>query len=195
MKILSNPAQYTELQGKPNVRRVGVISEEGKLIGMISQFGMIDFLTKIIKDSSFFVKVKMSELPLVKEQATIYTINEKELAIEGFKMMLDKSISGLGVVDDKGHLTCVFSSCDIKRENSNQELFIDLRETVKDYLSKSTMYCKKIEVQSFQTRSNDSFVNVLEKIIINHLHQIFELDENNTPIKEYSLCDLIRIFL
>jgi len=193
---LSNPAQNIDFYGRGNIRRVGVESLEGQLVGIISQFSLIQFLFQEMKKSGLFEDLKLSDLPKVKENSKILTIKESERAIEAFKLMLENSVSGVGVVDEKGHLTSVFSSSDIKRETLNQELFNDLSLPVKDYLSKSKRYFKKeIDEKTFQISSSDSFLSVLGKIVKQHLHQIFELDQNKVPIKEYSLCDFIKMFL
>jgi len=196
IKILGNPAQNSELQSQENVRRVGVENQEGKLVGLISQFELVKFLLQEAKKSGLFSKLKLNDVPKVKEQTKLFIIKENEHAIEAFKMMLENAITGLGVVDESGHLTSVFSSSDIKREKASQELFTDLQLTVKEYLSKSKRYFKKeIDEKILQIGPNDPFISVLEKMVKNHLHQIFELDANKAPVKEYSLCDFIRMFL
>jgi len=156
---------------------------------------MIQFLHKEITERGLFKNFHFKDVPQI-ESSAIQTIKETELSIEAFKMMLENRISGVAVVNDKGQLTSVFSSFDIKRENLNQELFSDLRLPAKEYLSKSNRYFKKeIDENAIQICATDSLDSVLEKVVKYHLHQIFELDENKSPIKEHSLCDIIRGFL
>jgi len=195
MKILSNPAQNQQEKGKGNIRRVGVETQDGKLLGIISQSGMIQFLLKELKASRLFKGILLKDIPQ-SERPNVQTIKETELSIEAFKLMLENRISGVAVVNDKGQLTSVFSSCDFKREKFNQELFSDLRLPAKEYLSKSNRYFKnEIDEKAFQIVSTDSLEAVLEKVVKYHLHQIFELDENKAPIKGHSLCDIIHCFL
>jgi CBS domain-containing protein len=196
MKILSNPAQNVQEKGKGNVRRVGVETGEGKLIGIVSQFGMLQFLLTQIKEHGLFKGTHFKEIQHKNDCSTIYSIQETDLSIEAFKKMLEFRISGVAVLNEKGQLTSVFSSSDVKREKLNQELFSDLRLPAKEYLSKSNRYFKKeIDENAFQISANDSLEAVLDKMNKFHLHHIFQLDENRIPVKNYSLCDIIQGFL
>jgi CBS domain-containing protein len=190
MRLLSNPAQ-SELMKEKNVVRLGVEDENGKITGLISQFGLVAYLTKQIKDNNLFDGVKFEHL-YPDEKRKIVTVKETDVAYEAFRLMLENKISGAGVVNEKGQLVSSFSSFDIKREEISENMFSEMRLTVKEYLSKSK---RNFDVNTYILHKNDTLLDVLVKMNKYHLHRIFSVDDNNVPLNVFSLCDIISILL
>ena len=92
LKILSNPAQSEPHKGKGNVRRVGVESEDKRVIGMITQYGLVKYIYEIAKENSLFQDTLISEITKINKEKQLYLVDENEQAREVFRMMVEHRI-------------------------------------------------------------------------------------------------------
>ena len=113
-----------------------------------------------------------------------------------FSFCTQKFESGVGVANEKGQLTSVFSASDVKREKVAKDLFTDMELPVSKFLAKSDRYIReKLDSYSFQVEASDTLFDVLEKVSRTHIHNLFLVDEKQIPLRAYSLCDIISCLI
>eukprot|EP01133_Synstelium_polycarpum_P007895 gene7895-9269_t len=128
----------------------------------------------------------------------VITVPSTMLAIDAFKLMDEKNISGLGVVNESGQLIDTLSTRDLKGMATDGSLFWKLYRPVSGFLDyikrdpstirpRHTLFCIK----------DDTFESVLTKIYTNQVHRIFIVDHTDSrkPIGVISLGDLLRQLL
>jgi len=105
-----------------SVRRVPVLDEKAQVCGLVTQSMMISLLSQhharlgSIED----IKIKNLDPALV---PVVMSVREKDKAMDAFRVMGDRGIGGLAVVDAIGHLTDVISVRDLRGIGISAEKF------------------------------------------------------------------------
>lgn len=174
------------------LHRVPVVDEERQMINLITQSQFTAFLhanaaqlgakgVKQLKDCKQFFK-------------EIISVPENGMVVDAFKVMLDRDITGVAVVNDKGELTGNLSTRDIKAVDPNLRNFWRFYQQTHNYL-------KHVRAE-FQQRhgrpshlvfasANETIEQTLAKLAVNHVHRLYLLDAEKKPIGLVSLKDVI----
>jgi len=175
-----------------SVHRVPVINERGEVVNIISQSSIIGFLNKHLnaelKDS---VNQTVGELRL--GSRPVVTVSKNSPAIETFRLMDNKKISGVAVIDEDGKLVGNTSGSDLK-------LFIKTLSL--DTLKKPTMQFLNLIRQESLTEtsptiacsSKDTLGTVIAKLAVTKIHRIFVADDISgyRPSAVISITDIMR---
>ncbi|EGG17276.1 cystathionine-beta-synthase domain-containing protein [Cavenderia fasciculata] len=124
----------------------------------------------------------------------VLTIQESSLAIDAFKLMHDKQVSGLAIVNAQGSLVDTISTRDLKGMATDGSLFWRLYKPVSDFIE----YLKN-DRTTLRPRNpvfcleDETFESILTKLYTNQIHRIFVVDSvsSQKPIKVISIGDLL----
>jgi len=181
-----------------NSHRVVVINENKKVIGMITQSKMIEFLYKRRSNWTDIMHQRVQNL-----QKSVESINMKEFVIEAFKRIWEKQISGLAVVNDEGILVGNISASDLLRTHTSPsgEIIHDLYQPIKKFLNirkdmkDRVMMMDLPECKPIAVSSMDTLETSLIKCLDSHIHRVFIQDNKGKPVGVISLSDIIRQFV
>lgn len=165
---IHNALDVMILLGKYGLHRVVQVESPGKgLKNIITQSSVVRLLNEQI-DQEPFTKVaqhSLRELGLGVDQH-ILTVRDTDHLLEAFKIIGNKLVSAVPVVDDKGRLVGTVSAKDLRGLTLNPELFAFLRLPIKDFplLSRNTRVC---------CRAEDSIRVVIQRIVENNIHRLW----------------------
>eukprot|EP01114_Cavostelium_apophysatum_P010483 TRINITY_DN2423_c0_g1_i1.p1 TRINITY_DN2423_c0_g1~~TRINITY_DN2423_c0_g1_i1.p1 ORF type:complete len:325 (+),score=83.89 TRINITY_DN2423_c0_g1_i1:85-1059(+) len=172
-----------------NLHRVAVGSGEGRILGVVSQSRVIQFLAE--KADRLPARASQAIRDVAWQKRPVFSVNLKERAIEAFKMMLEKGVSGLAVVGDNGRLVGNISASDLKG-SLEANLFADLYLPIGTYLEKATeAFPKKYSEKPISCTESNTLRDAIVTLNQHHVHRVFVVDPNSSPIGVFSLCDLI----
>jgi CBS domain-containing protein len=100
-----------ELLAKGGVHRVPVVNEKGEVTNILSQSSLITFL---YKNCANFTEFSRSLAQLHLGSKPVISVPKDVPAIEAFRLMDKKKISGVAVVDIEGKLVGNTSASDLK---------------------------------------------------------------------------------
>jgi len=167
--------------------------ENRKLITMITQSHVIKLIAQNVDLLGARKNMPVSETTRFDEP--VYTVHEDSVAMEAFKMMIEKEVSGLAVVDNDGKITGTISIRDLKALQVDGRMFWRLFQTVKNYLLKIRK--ENNELGGDRPRSvitvkgNETLENVIKKLSEHNIHRIFIVDDHKKPVGVISLKDVL----
>jgi len=187
-----------------NIHRVSVVNELNDIIGFISQYKLIHFLHK--NKSRLEPALQKLTNQKVAEWITkgpVISINMKSFMIDALRLIWDKNVSGVGVVDDDGKLVANFSASDLKRVHLSPVgmLIKDLYQPIKSFLHIRTSLQDRVNLADLPNPEpkivtiDDTMETVLDSVIANRIHRVFLIDDQKHPIGVISLRDIIAKFL
>jgi len=185
--------------------RVIITDEQGKLVNIITQSTVCRFVD-VIFDLLPRAEQSVEQLGCYSKQ--VFTINEHEKAINAFKLMKEKKVSGIGVVDDLGTLIGVISADDLKLIGYDLALFSHLlKVTVKEYLEEVSESAS-IRSHVFQVMQNltnrpaivkcslsSRFGYLLKMVNFYRVHRIFVVDPDDKAVAVVSLTDILNVLM
>ncbi|KYQ90477.1 CBS (cystathionine-beta-synthase) domain-containing protein [Tieghemostelium lacteum] len=179
----------------PNVHRIPILDNmhNRHLLSILTQSQLI----KYVYDNLPLLGLKKDLL--VKNfqgvNRDVITVKDDVLAIDAFKILDQKGISGLGILNQKGQLIDTLSVRDLKGMAFDGSLFWKLYKPVGQFLeyikNDQTTLRPRNAVWALET---DTFETVLTKIYTNQIHRIFIVDnfESKKPIAVIALYDLLN---
>jgi CBS domain-containing protein len=176
------------------LHRVPVVDQQGKLVNIISQSSIISFLSKHEKTIKSQVHQTLGELNLGTKP--VISVKQDTPAIDTFRLMDKKKISGVAVVDNHGRFVGNTSASDLK-------LF--MRTLSLDILARPTMeFLKIIRQESIEIKSptisvstHDTLAVAISKLASTKIHKLFVADDQDgyKPLAVVSLTDILRYLL
>jgi len=110
----------------------------------------------------------------------------------------EKKISGMAVVDKEGKILGNISTSDLKRMDteSPEQLCYDIYQSIDQYI-RSVKSVKESGFPTFEpifVKPSDYVSQVIRSVNSKHVHRVYIVDEDQKPINEISLCDIIAQF-
>lgn len=173
------------------LHRVPVIDESRKLITIITQSQIVDILSKnldIIGDK------KNKTVNLTDNYfEDVFSVGEDSIAMDAFKLMVEKNVSGLAVVDKEGKLVGNISLRDLKAMSTDARLFWRLYQTVHNFLLKIRHEDSGDRPRTIVTvKPTDTLETVIKKLAENKIHRVYIVDEAKKPQGVISLKDVLK---
>lgn len=184
------------------IHRVPVTNKEGKVVNLVSQS---DVVRKLYQEAT---NGKLKHLPIMYEQflsssnyfsenplpntglgaqrrAGLVLITDDTPLKEVMQTMIDKGITGIGVVDKAGFFVGNFSAQDLA--GLYKETLPDFGVTIKEFLE---TYSPKSLCHSQILRSDCNLGDVLKVMVDKGYHRVWLLDENK-PTGLVSMTDIL----
>jgi len=181
------------LAREKGLHRIPVIDQERKLITVITQTHLVDILYKNLDILGEKRNKPVGQMENYLEQ--VFTIHEEATAMDAFKMMVEKNVSGLAVIDNEGKLTSNISMKDLKAMSTDTRLFWRLYQTVHNFLLKVRK--ENNETGGDRPRSVivikplDTLETVIKKLNEYKIHRLFIVDDHRKPVGVISLKDVL----
>jgi len=182
------------LAREKGLHRVPIIDQERNLITIITQSQILQILAR-----NMDILGEKKNKPV--HQTTSYfeevvSVNEESTAFEAFKIMVEKDISGLAVIDKEGKLVAAISLKDLKSMSTDTRLFWRLYQTVHNFLLKVRKESNETGGDRPRTvvtvKPQDTLETVIKKLQEHKIHRVFIVDEHKKPVGVISLKDLLR---
>jgi len=125
--------------------------------------------------------------------------------IEAFRLIWEKSVTGIAVVDDTGKLVATVSASDLKKLRIAPigELIKDLYQPIKNFLHIRSNVKDKVEMAEFPcpqenlkvAKGDDTMETIFSIMVENSIHRVFIVDDTWHPTGVVSLRDIIARIL
>jgi len=180
------------------LHRVPVVDEEGKLVDLITQSMLVDFLWQNIEQIGQKADKEVKDLANPSHQSQVLTINEGTKAIIAFRQMVREGVSGMAVVDQHGKLVDNISLRDLRGIRPDISVFWHLWSPLSDY--KATVreqFPEKTPKEVIYVLPTDTLYTVVEKMATKHIHRVFVVEsvESMKPLRVISQVDILREIL
>jgi len=173
-------------------KRIPIVDKDGKLINIVSQSSVMRLLSSHMED-----KKLQSELAkvLAKDIGTqpVVSVHKEALASEVFKVMSDKNLSGIAVVDSMGGFLCSTQASDLKLYLVNENLNI-LRNPIRQFLAQVRQQELVDLLPNVSVKPSDNLVHVISKLAVVRMHRVFVADPKAglRPTAVVSISDLLK---
>jgi len=183
------------LLGKHHLYRIIVIdAEKQELANIITQSAMVKVLGDNMKSFGDFGKKTLTDLGLA-EKKTIYSVSLDNLAIDAFKLMLEKRVGAVPVLGVNGQLVGNISVRDIRSAVARPELWSNLFEPVSKFLADMRADSDDIMNPAISCSANDTLDKVIGKLCTSRIHRVYLVDDKGQLVSVVSLSDVIGVFV
>lgn len=174
---------------KKTAHRIPVVSRDGKLLSILTMSACITWLSKHLKELGDLQKKTVSELGI--GTSPVYTFNKSAKAIDAFKFMNEKHISGIGIVDNEHKLIGNISARDLRHLES-LHIYQMMQSTCGHFVSEIKL--KSIEEISpvIAVSKESTFDFIVGKMAVNHIHRIYVLGSDGTATAIISMRDVLK---
>jgi len=185
-----NLLQVCEILAK-GVHRVPVVDDKGEVINIISQSSVISFLHK--NASKFHNELDKTLHALHIGTKPVIVVSKDTPAIETFRLMDNKKISGVAVVDGSGSLVGNTSASDLKLFLKTPSIEL-LQMPIMSFLNKIRQETIDITAPTITCKSTDHLSMAIGKISSTKVHRLFIADDADgyKPATCLSITDILR---
>jgi CBS domain-containing protein len=189
-----------------HAHRVLALNSEGRISNLITQSRIIQFVAVMLDNLPKTTKT-LEELKL--GVSPVLTISENSTAFQAFKLMREKRISGLAVVNDDGKLVGSISASDLKIIGYDVKFWNLLGLPVKQYLRelnkashpefRSHLFLWAREPSGepivIQCKKTDTLKFAVKLLNFYRVHRVYVVDENNRPVSILTLREVLQSLL
>jgi len=170
------------------IHSIPLQSVDGNLIGIVTQSHLIRTLASVVHSFPFGNKT-VGDLSLGFRE--VYTIGLEAQFGDAFKLMKDKGVSGIAVVNKNGDFVNDISVADLKLVGHNAEVFHKLLHPIQLVLEKLGPSGTRPTVINPRT----SITEVLNKFLFSKIHRIYIVDYGTKKLKGVlTRSDIIHLF-
>jgi len=177
-----------ELMIKWRVHRVPVIDSDGELLTLITQSHIARLIYKYLAQFETLADVTVDLLQL--GYGEVITIRDDELAIDAFRRIHARGVSAVGVVDAEGKLVGNVSASDLKVIGYNGRLMSRLFIPANEFIELT----RPDGVGAITVTPQTNFSQLLDKLVMNRIHRVYVVDDNEKPIGVISLLEILQTF-
>lgn len=183
--------KVAQLMTQHNAHRILTIDEQDKPRTLISQSHLVRLLSNITDDKKLHQSVE--ELQLGTEG--VISIHRNKTALEAFKLMAEKKVTGLAVVTNEGSLVGNISMSDIKAIGHNLESVDYLTSPISHFLEKVRQMDEPVgnKPQVIKCHVTSSLYSVLSLLGVYRVHRVLVVDDNDKPIRVIATVDLLKL--
>lgn len=180
--------------GASKIKRVAVMDDAGKVVGIVSQTTLISFLSKEISSHHAHLGKTVAELKLGAHP--VVSVAETAPALEAFRIMDARRITGLAIVAGDGRLTGNISARDLKLFIKHID-FDRLLQPVGEFVKQLRQSAVDIMSPTITVFPTATFDHVVGKLAATHVHRIFVVSDEAhfRPERVISLVDVLLIAL
>jgi CBS domain-containing protein len=165
------------------IHRVAAVDLENKILNVVTQSGVLNFINKHIKTLGEQRNMKVSEMTLSNQYVLSVTIHEK--AIDAFRLIHTANVGGIAILDDAGKLAGNISARDIKRIASTGRFISRLFKPVGEFIENDPIYVK----------NDDTIEKVIQTICDHRLHRVYVVNDLLELEGVISLTDILADLL
>jgi len=167
-------------------------SSVAKFDNILSQSAIVKWLSKHLNSLESLKDKTVEELGLGSK--SVVTSRFSEPALNAFKLMVEKKITAVAIVNDDGSLFSNLSAKDIQQVNADN-LMPKLTSPTLEWIQSVRSKDINVKFPSFQCHPSTTFKDVIAKIAFLNVHRLYVVDENSHPIGVISLQDICKVVL
>jgi len=176
------------------LHRIPVIDTDRKLITVVTQSQIVDIL---IRNMDILGEKKDKPVSFTECYfEDVISVHEESVAVEAFRLMVEKNVSGLAVINKEGKLVGNISLKDLKAMSTDLRLFWRLYQTVHNFLQKVRQENNEKSGDRPRTivtvKPNDTLETVIKRLKEHKIHRVYIVDDNKKPIGIISLKDVLK---
>jgi CBS domain-containing protein len=181
-------ATLAALMARTDVHRVPVVRDT-TLETIVSQSVLVKLLYDHRAELGAAMALTVESLGLL-GSAPVLTVPATASARDAFDLMDKKSRSGLGVVDEEGHIIANTSASDIK-------LFLDAPQSLEFSITKfiGAIHAHEADLHApaVSVHASSTLEQVLGKMAVAKVHRVFVTDAHRHPVAVISVTDIMRL--
>jgi len=194
--VITNPNvtvdQVVEIMVKTKAHHILALNgEKGKLCNVITQSRIVECISKLFSvDPGLTALGKKTVRELGLGLQDVKSISESAKAADAFRLLADKKVSGIAVLNNSGVLVDNISVRDLRAIKCNAAFLKLLSHTVAEYLQaahtefgipKSVVKCTE----------HDTYRDVMERLVENKVHRCYVVGGADKLIGVVSMWDLL----
>jgi len=170
--VLQAMSQFASL----GTHRAVVLDDKNQVAGIMTQSMIISLLDQNLGKLGKYRSTQVNDLHSV--LGPLVTVRDDSKAIEAFKLMADRGLSGLAVVDEKGFLVDNISVRDLRGIGQKPTDFTNLFQTVKVFKERErTMFPVQIPSKPIYCKGTSTIEDLVKLMDDGNMHRVFEVDE------------------
>jgi len=186
-------AAFEVLARERSLHRIPIVDAERHLVSILTQSQLVEFAWRNIELLGSTKRAKLvGEMGYNLHQ--VIHVSPNDTALHAFSLMVEKNITGVAVLDDKGILVDQLSLRDLKAITPDGRMFARLYKPVGAFLHsvKNESKFDRPKDIIFCTR-NTSLEQVMGMLVNNHIHRVFvvESETHRKPIGIITLRDVL----
>jgi len=177
-------------QDYAQLHRLPVIDEKGKLVGILSQSRIVRFLGKHVTKFDFGrLSVKQQNLGI----REVFSIGVDNPVSAALKLIKEKEVSAVAIVDKSDKLIANFSASDLKLFGYDDKICKLANEgsSLKDFAERM----KPSADYPVRVTKDATTAEVIRKCSTEGVHRVYVVDNAEKPIGVISLVDIIELFV
>jgi len=196
-----------KLMVEKRAHRVLINNADGELVNLITQSRILQLINVMVNQVPQ-AEMNIKALYLYHSRKLI-TISENKPAFEAFKLMEEKNVSGLPVVNEKGALVGNISINDLKLIGYDAKYWSLLSLPIKDYFKAIDEHAATTHLRShalqllhhnkekdkpvvLKIKADHMFAYVISLINLYRVHRLYVVDDNDIPIGVVTLSDILN---
>lgn len=192
--VLQAMAQFAAL----GTQRLAVLDDENRVAGILTQSMVLSLLDQNINKIGRYRQTQVQEMHSLLQP--VLSVKEDEKAINAFRLMADRGVSGLAVVDAQGFLVDNISVRDLRGIGQKPTDFSNLFQTVKVFKQRErSLFPQQVPGKPLQCEPTSTLEQVIKLMDDGNMHRVFEVQKGDEegklkPLHVISQTDLIRYF-
>lgn len=171
------------------VRRVPVIDDNGKVVSIVSQSSLIQFVNKHLAELKPLFEDKIEKLGI--GSSPVLTVTKETRAIDVFRMMDHHMRSGVAVVDSTGTLLGYTSGPDLKLFIQTPSVGV-LQLPIMTFLNQIRSQSINISTPVTSLSLHETGTLLIGKLAATRAHRVFIVTNDYKPAKVVSVVDILR---
>jgi len=172
------------------LHRLPIIDSDWNLKSVLSLTQVIEFLYDNLGNLGTIKDKPVGQITGVMKP--VWSINHNDPAIAGFKLMQEKNVGGIAVVDDSGALVGLLSQRDLKAIRLEDALFRRLFQQARNFLQHLREEFKDDHPKRKKVlHEGDTLEHAITLLVENKIHRAFVVDKDNKPIGVVSMKEIL----
>jgi len=196
VKVGSPLRKAVELMAANGVHRVPVVNDEGEIVNLITESGVIQYLAAHINALGDKLNKTVEELGL--GQQPMISIHIGRTTREAFELMVHKRISAVGVVDDHNNLIANISAKDVRTLlGLNSGLLEGLQMPIRNFIVRMHELDIKVANPAMSCHKDTKLGDAMLKLAATRIHRLYVVQQSRpdvwAPIGVVGLRDVLCI--
>jgi CBS domain-containing protein len=171
--------------GKYGVHRV-LTASDGQITNILTQTAMLEVIANNLGSFEAITKLPISELGLGLTHA-VFSVTLEDSTWEAFRVMHEKNVSAVAVLDEKGAIIGNISAVDVSNKILDPAQFATLSKPI------SAFFVKGLAINT--VKPTDTLEHVIRTFQATRVHRLYVVDGNNKPTGVVALRDVLAQFV
>jgi len=181
------------IMASPGIHRVPIV-ESGKVVGIITQSGIISFLAKHLTETTFDTSHDPVLQDLTIGTSPVLSLSWKDTVINTFRLMDNKQRSGIALVDDDGKLIGTTTGKDLGLFIKNPTLNV-LHSQIFEYLKQVRQTQVEIKAPLIAVTPTEKVSKVVGLLAATKVHRVFVVKEDFALDRVISITDILSYII